>query len=1259
MTQIYPFQIYPFIDIAVLDGVRERLSAGHAICVLTPELDSLIWANASGARMIGFVSRDEGIGSQPEIGAAARRQILGTPPGRKLAVRLALGVSSRLAIIETVQITLPGGEPALLLAEPAAQSNPETIIEGLDGDGSHAGVFGPRGELITASTGLSNLGIDNEELARLADEVSLEKDRMVKRRIKTAFGYLPAGAGRIGDDPTQWLLLVVEADMAIARQPARPDVAPQVSPNLPSVEPQVKNVERWYFSEESTTFARETSKPSEVELDISSRDHLELIQIEDPESSAPQHVIDEKATNTLFDPDSSVQDLQRAEVVAEAGTPIADADDIDLTAIGLVSVDDDNADAPYLEHEEMPVRFAWRIDADGKFSDVSAELARAVGPHAADIVGRTFTEVACAFAMNPTGEISELLDRRDTWSGRVVLWPLEGTDMRAPVELAALPIYGRDRSFEGFKGFGIVRLADATPDPEAIGLSFGRGVLVPEEEPSWHKPTPPDDPWKGEKPALKIAGTPAPRQEISDSKIIRLEERRTSRTESVVEQNSPATTLSPSERNAFHEIAERLRGDEVVPEFDADEEQVSGALGADPETDIGVDIIPADVEDYTLPPSLENLEPEMATDSALIEALPDDIADDIEEPAVAAAKYEQMLRDLIETVDKPILPDDAIAAENPTPPAAKYAEMFRDILDSIEEPPLDQRMIPVRPAEEILREAEEHHRQDVEDQERSIVPERLTLPIDDIDVQLESEVQQHAPDETPFEDELGSPLKTPGQQTQSRPMPDTSILMRLPAPVMIYGGKRVHFANPAFLEATGYGSAAELEMLGGIDQLIAGEADTDTSDRIGIRIRGNGIRSFSAIIRSVPWDETPAMMLTIRDSEPSSNVRALPLSEQERLDLQELRQEAAELSSILDTATDGVVILSASGDIRSLNHSAEALFGFNPAEITGKPFSLLLATESQRSVNDYISGLAGNGVASIMNDGREVIGREAHGRFIPLFLTIGHLPDSDGYCAVLRDMTQWKRAEEELIDARRSAEQASATKTEFLTRVSHEIRTPLNAIIGFSELMAEERFGPIGSPRYLDYAKDINRSGRHVLDLVNDLLDISKIEAGEQEMNFEAVALNDALSEAVALMQPQANRERVIIRSSFASTLPQVVADLRSIKQIALNLLSNAVRYTGAGGQVIISTAYELTGDVVIRVRDTGVGMSQQDLDQAMKPFKQLNTIKRGHGDGTGLGLPLTKALVEGNRAKFVITSTPGKGTMVEITFPSVRVLAS
>ncbi|MGN6549635.1 MAG: ATP-binding protein, partial [Pararhizobium sp.] len=371
-----------------------------------------------------------------------------------------------------------------------------------------------------------------------------------------------------------------------------------------------------------------------------------------------------------------------------------------------------------------------------------------------------------------------------------------------------------------------------------------------------------------------------------------------------------------------------------------------------------------------------------------------------------------------------------------------------------------------------------------------------------------------------------------------------------------------------------------------------------------------------------------------------------------------LRIEVDELRSILETATDGVIILGEHGDIRSMNGSASALFNYDDAEIRNQPFAKLFAHESQRAVLDYLNGLAEHGVASVLNDGREVIGREASGGFLPLFMTIGRLSGSNGYCAVMRDITQWKRTEEDLRAAKRAAEEASSHKSEFLARVSHEIRTPLNAIVGFSEMMAEQRFGPLGSPRYLEYAHDIGRSGKHVLDIVNDLLDISKIEAGAMEIDFAAVALNDAVAEAVSLLQPQANSQRVIIRTSFSFSVPDVVADARSIRQIALNLLSNAIRFTPAGGQIVVSTAYEPSGSVVLRIRDTGIGMTHSELEQAMKPFRQVSGATRRRGDGTGLGLPLTKAMVEANRAQFEIRSSPGEGTLIEIVFPSQRVLA-
>ena len=246
--------------------------------------------------------------------------------------------------------------------------------------------------------------------------------------------------------------------------------------------------------------------------------------------------------------------------------------------------------------------------------------------------------------------------------------------------------------------------------------------------------------------------------------------------------------------------------------------------------------------------------------------------------------------------------------------------------------------------------------------------------------------------------------------------------------------------------------------------------------------------------------------------------------------------------------------------------------------------------------------------------------------------------------------SQWQRNEEELIEARRRAETASSAKSDFLARVSHEIRTPLNSIIGFSEVMIEEKFGPIGNERYREYLKDVHSSGRHLLSLINDLLDLSKIEAGKLQMTFSNVALNDIAQQCVATMQPQAARERIIIRTALAPALPQVVADARSVRQIVLNLLSNSLKFTPAGGQVIVATALNDERAVVLRVRDTGVGMRENDIAAALEPFRQLATTPRG---GSGLGLPLTKAMAEANGAKFHLTSAPNEGTLVEITFPA------
>ncbi len=290
---------------------------------------------------------------------------------------------------------------------------------------------------------------------------------------------------------------------------------------------------------------------------------------------------------------------------------------------------------------------------------------------------------------------------------------------------------------------------------------------------------------------------------------------------------------------------------------------------------------------------------------------------------------------------------------------------------------------------------------------------------------------------------------------------------------------------------------------------------------------------------------------------------------------------------------------------------------------------------------------------------RVVTGRTRLGGAIPLNLIFGSLgPASNGkYCAVFSNRSAEpaeRRAEAggqpDAIEEARQAQRDSQAKSEFLAKVSHEIRTPLNAILGFTEVIMDERFGPIGNARYKEYLTDIHASGAHVMSLVNDLLDLSKIEAGRLQLHFAAVDANRVVTECVAMIQPQANREKVITRLALATRLPAILADERSLRQIVINLLANAVRYNDKGGQVIISTALSDSGHAVLRVKDTGIGMSESELDKAMEPFGQVAPDHAA--GGTGLGLPLTKALADANHAGFTIRSRKNEGTLVEVTFP-------
>ncbi|MFA6264334.1 MAG: PAS domain-containing protein [Pseudolabrys sp.] len=522
-----------------------------------------------------------------------------------------------------------------------------------------------------------------------------------------------------------------------------------------------------------------------------------------------------------------------------------------------------------------------------------------------------------------------------------------------------------------------------------------------------------------------------------------------------------------------------------------------------------------------------------------------------------------------------------------------------------------------------------------------------------------------APDDEPdFSEPLQMPQMAPPAPPQASMADDSrAILDKLPLGILVYRLNNLIYANRAFLDWTGYENLQTLTEAGGLDSLFIEPAKGDAGDNANGG-HPNGAKSLNITtvngqqkpvqgrLFSVPWRGENALALMIQ-----TNGIAESQSKADTSALRRLEAETGELRAVLDTATDGVLLLDRAGRVLAANRSAQALFGYDAADLTELSAGELFAPESRRGVLDYLDRVASN--RGVLSDaGREAIGRVKRGGLVPLYVTMGRIEDGDKYCAVLRDLTAWKRTEEELINARREAERASTAKSEFLAKISHEIRTPLNAIIGFSEVMMDERFGAIGNERYKQYLKDIHSSGGHLISLLNDLLDLSKIEAGKLDLTFVSVNLNDIVQECVAMLQQEANRERVIIRTSLPPNLSPIVADARSVRQITLNILSNSIKFTGAGGQVIVSTALNDDNEASLRVRDTGAGMSEHELQTALEPFRQLATASRWGASGTGLGLPITKALAEANHARFRITSRPDEGTLVEVAFPATRVLA-
>jgi len=380
----------------------------------------------------------------------------------------------------------------------------------------------------------------------------------------------------------------------------------------------------------------------------------------------------------------------------------------------------------------------------------------------------------------------------------------------------------------------------------------------------------------------------------------------------------------------------------------------------------------------------------------------------------------------------------------------------------------------------------------------------------------------------------------------------------------------------------------------------------------------------------------------------------IAITAQERRAAADAAAEAGEARYrfLAESATDLITRHAPDGCIRFASPISESMLGYMPDELLGRPASALAHPGDLKTIEaafveaSYRGRTASAEVRLKRKDGSHVW---AELRCRPA----GPKTQSGAadIVAVTRDIAERKEQERALVEARDAAEAANLAKSRFLANMSHELRTPLNAIIGFSEVMTHEMFGPVGSPRYVEYSKLIQESGTHLLDLINTILDMSKIEAGRFAITEETCDVADAAAQALGFVKLQAERKGVRLESAIAPEAARIFADRRAVKQMLINLVSNGVKFTPRDGSVRIEARAAGEG-IELSVHDTGVGIAPEDIVRLGQPFEQAKGEHTRAKEGTGLGLALVRALAALHGGTFALESALGEGTIARVTLP-------
>lgn len=439
---------------------------------------------------------------------------------------------------------------------------------------------------------------------------------------------------------------------------------------------------------------------------------------------------------------------------------------------------------------------------------------------------------------------------------------------------------------------------------------------------------------------------------------------------------------------------------------------------------------------------------------------------------------------------------------------------------------------------------------------------------------------------------------------------------------------------------------------------------TDMSGPLRRILEARGAKSHLAvpIIISGEWwghvafdDSESARTWSLREMEVLRTAATMLASAIQRAVLdEELGKSEARKQAIVETALDCVLTIDASGLLVEFNPAAERTLGWTRQEALGRRMDEMIVPPDFRAAHR-------NGIARFLNGGEskllgkriEMMAMRRDGKLFPceLALTASKVGDNLFFTAYLRDITERKETERAMQEARVRAEAAARAKSMFLNNMSHELRTPLNAVIGFSEILKEEVMGPLGTPKYREFAVDIYESGKHLLGIINDVLDMSRIESGERTLVREALELDDVARACVNMVRNRAEKGGVAVHIRL-DPVAVLIADRRAVMKILLNILSNAVKFTPPGGSVTVSSHTSAGGWTELTITDTGVGISPEAMDRVFEPFQQAEMALNRQHEGVGLGLAMSKVLTELHGGVIRIESQLGRGTSVIVRFP-------